>query len=136
MYKIFLNLKNQPFANNFKKNFKAKERKFNLSIGLDKKNYLVSISKNLHSKNIYNNKYPYLSSMSLTMKKSFQELSKKFINELFYKSTELFGNITNCVKSSFIPFFKHIKPYFTKEELKFVFEKGQLLPEHSTEQWR
>jgi methylation protein EvaC len=77
MYKIFLNLKNHPFANNFKKDFKEKERKFNLSIGLENKNYLVSISKNLNSKNIYNNKYPYLSSMSLTMKKSFQELSKK-----------------------------------------------------------
>jgi methylation protein EvaC len=77
MYKIFLNLKKQPFANNFKKSFKEKEIKFHLSIGLENKNYLVSISRNLNSKNIYNNKYPYLSSMSLTMKKSFQELSKK-----------------------------------------------------------
>ena len=59
----------------------------------------------------------------------FQELSKKFINELFYKSSELFGNITNCVKSSFIPFFKHIKPYFTKEELIYSALNSSLIKE-------
>ena len=77
MYKIFLNLQKQPFANNFKNSFKEKEKKFSLKIGFENKNYLVSISKNLNSKNIYNNKYPYLSSLSTTMQKSFLELSKK-----------------------------------------------------------
>jgi methylation protein EvaC len=77
MYKLFLNLGNQPFANNFKNYYKEKERKFKLTIGFEDQNYLVSISKNLNSKNIYNNKYPYLSSLSLTMQKSFYLLSKK-----------------------------------------------------------
>ena len=101
MYKIFLNLKNQPFANNFKKNFKAKERKFNLSIGLEKKNYLVSISKNLNSKNIYNNKYPYLSSMSLTMKKSFHELSKKIKKEFKPRKIIEIGSNDGCFARHF-----------------------------------
>lgn len=77
MYKSFLNLKKQPFANNFKNYYKEKERKFKLIVGFENENYLVSISKNLSSKNIYNNKYPYLSSLSLTMQKSFLKLSKK-----------------------------------------------------------
>ena len=101
MYKIFLNLKNQPFANNFKKNFKEKERKYNLNIGLENKNYLVSVSKNLNSKNIYNNKYPYLSSMSLTMKKSFQELSKKIKKEFNPKKIIEIGSNDGCFVKHF-----------------------------------
>jgi hypothetical protein len=47
----------------------------------------------------------------------FQELSAKFINSLFYENKELFYDLTDCVHPWFIPYFTHIKPYFTKQEL-------------------
>ena len=47
----------------------------------------------------------------------YQELTKKFINFLFYESKELYGDMTECIVPSFIPYFKHIKPYFSKQEL-------------------
>ena len=66
MYKIFLNLGYQPFANDFSKNPKKIIKRNKLQIGFNTKNYLVSISKKFPSKKIYNNKYPYLSSASKT----------------------------------------------------------------------
>ena len=75
----FLNLGIQPFANSFlsKKELKKKEKKYKLSVCFDKKTKLVSIKKTFPSKKMFNNKYPYRSSMSKTVNNSFKVLAKK-----------------------------------------------------------
>ncbi len=75
----FLNLGTQPFANSFlnKNELKKKEKKYKLSICFDKKTKLVSIKKTFSSKKMFNNKYPYRSSMSKTVNNSFKLLAKK-----------------------------------------------------------
>ena len=74
----FLDLGNQPFANNYitKKNLFKKEKKYRLKVCFDRLTKLVSIEKIFSSKLMFNNTYPYRSSMSKTMIKSFNELSK------------------------------------------------------------
>ena len=80
----FLDLGLQPLANNYlKKNqLNKKEKKYRLKIGINIDTKLVSINKPISSKLMFNNKYPYRSSMSKTMLKSFQNLAlsidKKF----------------------------------------------------------
>ena len=82
MNKFFLNLGSQPLANNYLNKFNPKQIKYNLRLYFDTKTKLVSISKRVPSKKMFNNKYPYKSSMSKTMQKSFYNLSveikKKF----------------------------------------------------------
>ncbi len=80
----FLDLGLQPLANNYiKKNqLFNKEKKYRLKIGLNLKTKLVSINKPISSKIMFNNSYPYRSSMSKTMIKSFKDLSK-LINKKF-----------------------------------------------------
>ena len=77
--KKFLNLGLQPLANSYiiKKNIKLKEKKFKLEIGFNKKNYLVSIINTVSKEKMFNDKYPYKSSESKTMRKSFKDLAKK-----------------------------------------------------------
>ena len=77
MKKFFLDLGYQPLANNYLSKFKKKQTKYKLKIYFDSKSKLVSISKKIPSKKMFNSKYPYRSSMSKTMKTSFNELSKK-----------------------------------------------------------
>ncbi len=83
-YINFLDLGNQPLANNYlrKNQLIKKEKKYRLKVGINKKNKLVSIEKPLSSKIMFNQNYPYRSSMSKTMIKSFKNLSnlikKKF----------------------------------------------------------
>ncbi len=79
----FLDLGLQPLANNYlKKNqLNKKEKKYRLKIGINKKTKLVSINKPLSSKIMFNNKYPYRSSMSKTMTKSLNNLSKLIIKK-------------------------------------------------------
>jgi methylation protein EvaC len=74
----FLDLGLQPLANNYlnKKDLKKKEKKYRLKIGINLKTKLVSINKPISSKIMFNNKYPYRSSMSKTMISSFIDLSK------------------------------------------------------------
>ena len=74
----FLDLGLQPLANNYlKKNqLNKKEKKYRLKIGLDLKTKLVSINKPIASEIMFNSNYPYRSSMSKTMIKSFKDLSK------------------------------------------------------------
>ncbi len=80
----FLNLGIQPFANSFlsKNELKKKEKKYKLSVCFDKKTKLVSIKKTFSSKKMFNNKYPYRSSMSKTVNNSFKLLSKKIKKEI------------------------------------------------------
>ncbi len=77
--KKFLDLGLQPLANSYllKKNLNRKEKKFRLSVGFDEKKYLVSIINTVPKEKMFNEKYPYKSSESYTMKKEFKNLSKK-----------------------------------------------------------
>tara|TARA_B110001452_G_scaffold216648_1_gene188038 strand:- start:223 stop:1401 length:1179 start_codon:yes stop_codon:yes gene_type:complete len=77
--KKFLNLGFQPLANSYikKKNIKVKEKKFKLVVCFNPKNYLVSILNTVPKEKMFNKNYPYKSSESNTMKKSFGDLAKK-----------------------------------------------------------
>ena len=73
----FLDLGEQPLANNFinKKKLLNKERKYRLIIRFNKINKLVSIKKIISSNDMFNNKYPYRSSTSKTMRSHLKKLS-------------------------------------------------------------
>tara|TARA_B100000989_G_scaffold226120_1_gene173331 strand:+ start:3546 stop:4724 length:1179 start_codon:yes stop_codon:yes gene_type:complete len=77
--KKFLDLGLQPLANSYieKKNLNKKERKFKLEIAFNPKNYLVSILNTVPKEKMFNEKYPYKSSESFTMRDAFLKLSKK-----------------------------------------------------------
>ncbi len=77
--KKFLDLGLQPLANSYikKKNLKSKEKKFKLIVGFDTKNFLVSILNTVPKEKMFNKNYPYKSSESKTMQKSFKTMSKK-----------------------------------------------------------
>ncbi len=77
-YINFLDLGAQPLANNYlkKRELYKKEIKYRLKVGIDLNNKLVSINKPLSSKMMFNNSYPYRSSMSKTMIHSFKNLAK------------------------------------------------------------
>ena len=77
MNKFILDLGKQPFANNYLVKFKQNQIKYNLKLFYDTKTKLVSISKRISSKKIFNKNYPYKSSMSKTMQRSFSDLSKE-----------------------------------------------------------
>ena len=76
--KKFLNLGFQPLANSYieKKNINKKEKKFKLVVCFNPKNYLVSILNTVPKEKMFNKSYPYKSSESNTMKKSFADLAK------------------------------------------------------------
>ena len=100
---IFLNLGIQPLANDYPKitEVKKKEKKYKLLIDFDKKNKLVSIKKRFSSKSMFNEKYPYRSSMSNTMKESF----KKFANDIKKKIKPKKILEIGCNDGSFLKFF-------------------------------
>jgi len=81
MVKKFLDLGSQPLANSYllKKKLNQKEQTFRLEVGFDKKNYLVSILKTVPKEKMFNKNYPYKSSESITMQKSFKNFAKKII---------------------------------------------------------
>ena len=88
MIRKFLNLGNQPLANSylFKKQLNKKEKKFKLELVFNDKNFLVSINKKISTQEMFNSHYPYRSSMSNTMLKSFKNIStmiKKRFNPKF-----------------------------------------------------
>ena len=101
-YINFLDLGLQPLANNYlnSNNLKKKEKKYRLKVGINLKTKLVSINKPISSKIMFNNKYPYRSSMSKTMIKSFLDLSK-FINKKFNpnKILEIGSNDGSFIKN-------------------------------------
>ncbi|MBD1108781.1 methyltransferase domain-containing protein [Pelagibacterales bacterium SAG-MED50] len=80
MIKPFLNLGLQPLANEYQKSPKKlsikKGQLYNLKVCFNTNTKLVSISKRIPSEKMFNSKYPYRSSMSLTMKASFKNLSQ------------------------------------------------------------
>ena len=73
----FLDLGFQPLANNYlrKSELNKKEKKYRLKIGINIDTKLVSINNPISSKMMFNDKYPYRSSMSKTMLKSFKNLA-------------------------------------------------------------
>ncbi len=77
--KKFLDLGLQPLANSYikKNNLKLKEKKFKLIVGFNPKNFLVSILNTVPKEKMFNKNYPYKSSESKTMQKSFKEMSNK-----------------------------------------------------------
>ena len=81
--KKFLDLGMQPLANKYlvkiNAQYKKKEQFYHLEIGFNSKTKLVSIINKVPSQKMFDNKYPYRSSMSLTMRNSFKKLSKKII---------------------------------------------------------
>jgi SAM-dependent methyltransferase len=81
--KKFLDLGLQPLANKYltRKDLrkKRKEQFYHLEVGFDNKTKLVSILNKVPSQKMFDNSYPYRSSMSKTMTESFKKLSKKII---------------------------------------------------------
>ena len=81
MIKTFLSLGMQPLANQYLNKPKIlsvkKGQLYKLNVCFDSKTKLVSISKKIPVKKMFNNKYPYKSSMSKTMLNSFKNLSKE-----------------------------------------------------------
>ena len=80
MNSFFLNLGSQPLANNYLSKYVKNQIKYNLKLYFNNKTKLVSISKRIPSKKMFNNKYPYKSSLSNTMQKSFLNLSLEIKN--------------------------------------------------------
>ncbi|MBK57196.1 MAG: hypothetical protein CMC84_07935 [Flavobacteriaceae bacterium] len=74
MNKTFLNLGNQPLANDFKS--KKVDTFYNLNLKFDDKNKLVSINKRVKKEIMFNKTYPYRSSLSNSVKRHFKDLSK------------------------------------------------------------
>jgi hypothetical protein len=83
MIKKFLDLGMQPLANKYltKKDIikKNKEQFYHLEVVFNSKTKLVSIINTVPSKKMFDGKYPYMSSMSQTMKSSFKKLAKNVI---------------------------------------------------------
>jgi SAM-dependent methyltransferase len=79
----FLDLGLQPLANSYlnKNEFKKKEKKYRLKICFDVVTKLVSIKKTFSSQIMFDNKYPYRSSLSKTMNSSFKKLAKIIITK-------------------------------------------------------
>jgi len=91
MIKKFLDLGMQPLANNYlkKKDLikKKKELFYHLEVGFNSKTKLISILNTVPSKKMFDDNYPYRSSMSKTMLLSFKKLSKYL--KLFYKPNSI-----------------------------------------------
>jgi len=83
MIKKFLDLGMQPLANKYltKKDIikKNKEQFYHLEVGFNSKTKLVSIINTVPSKKMFDDNYPYKSSVSQTMILSFKKLAKNLI---------------------------------------------------------
>lgn len=99
----FLDLGLQPLANCFipKSKIDKKEKKYRLKIRFDKSNFLVSIKNSFSSSEMFNNDYPYRSSMSKSVSKSFKELSFKIKKNLKPKKILEIGSNDGTFMSCF-----------------------------------
>ncbi len=92
MKKKFLDLGKQPITNSYLKDIKKRtinnEFFYNLKVGFDTKNYLVSLMKFVNPKKQYTNKYAHRASQSKTMNKAFAAIAKK-LNKKFKPSKVL-----------------------------------------------
>ena len=74
MNKIFLSLGNQPLANDFRS--KKVSSFYTLNLKFNDKNKLVSINKRVKKEIMFNKTYPYRSSLSISVKNHFKNLSE------------------------------------------------------------
>jgi SAM-dependent methyltransferase len=85
MIKKILDLGLQPLANNYlqtnSKLNKTNIDTYKLEIVFNTVNSLVSIKKKIPKEKMFNNKYPYKSSLSSTMRTSFKKISQKIKNK-------------------------------------------------------
>ena len=93
MLKKFLDLGEQPLANSYlkKSQLKKKEKKIKLEIIFNEKNYLVSIKKKVSKFLMFNADYPYRSSQSSTMIKSFRDLSDWVVGQDAWMQPQMVG---------------------------------------------
>ena len=80
MYRKFLDLGLQPLANKYLKKkdlIEKKDHLYHLEVGFNAKTKLVSILNIISAEKMFDNKYPYRSSMSKTMLNSFKKLAQK-----------------------------------------------------------
>ena len=81
MNKKFLDLGYQPLANRYLNSYRKlsikKNELYKLSVGFNTKTKLVSLIKKIPDKKMFDDSYPYKSSMSKTMVQSFKNLSKQ-----------------------------------------------------------
>ena len=84
----------QPLANSYlkKKYLKKREKKYRLEIGFNSRKKIVSILKTIPSKKMFNKYYPYKSSISKTMKKSFKIFATKIKKKYKPKCTIEIGS--------------------------------------------
>ena len=85
MIRKFLDLGMQPLANKYlnkpRKLIKKNNELYHLEVMFDTKTKLVSLNKKIPVRKMFNNKYPYRSSMSKTMTLAFKKLSRKIIKK-------------------------------------------------------
>ncbi len=79
MKKKFLDLGMQPLANSFLASKVKNEFKYNLSIGFNTKNFLVSLMKTVNPKKQYTKFYAHRASESKTMRFAFKTVARKLI---------------------------------------------------------
>ena len=96
MKKKFLDLGKQPITNSFlnkikKKNIK-KEFFYNLSVGFNEKNYLVSLMNFVDPKKQYTSKYAHRASQSKTMNRSFAKIALRLKKRFKPKKTLEIGS--------------------------------------------
>ncbi len=93
MKKKFLDLGKQPITNSYLNKKKVKREFFyNLSVGFNEKNYLVSIMNFVNPKKQYTNKYAHRASQSKTMNKSFAKIASRLKKRFKPKSTLEIGS--------------------------------------------
>ena len=92
MKKRFLNLGMQPLANSFLVSRKKKEFKYNLSIGFNPKNFLVSLMKTVNPKKQYTRFYAHRASESKTMREAFKTVARKLDKRFKPKLTMEIGS--------------------------------------------
>ncbi len=100
MKKNFLDLGLQPLANDFRFRFN-KSNRYKLAVSFDSKTKLVSITKHLKSKMMFNSSYPYRSGKSLMVKKLFHELSTKLNKKFYFKNILEIGSNDGTFASNF-----------------------------------
>ena len=85
MIKKFLDLGFQPMANNYlQTNSKLNKKNihtYRLEVVFNTDNSLISIKTKIPKEKMFNNKYPYKSSLSSTMRTSFKKISQKIKNK-------------------------------------------------------
>ena len=93
MKKKFLVLGKQPITNSYLNKKKVKREFFyNLSVGFNEKNYLVSIMNFVNPKKQYTNKYAHRASQSKTMNKSFAKIASRLKKRFKPKRTLEIGS--------------------------------------------